>query len=38
MGDYKYIYIAEIEIWNFYSGGIFGAKHFFPHPQNANLC
>ena len=34
IGDYKYIYITEIEIANFYSCGISGAKQFIPHPKN----
>ena len=30
--DYEYINIAKIKLRHFYSGGILGAKHFFPLP------
>ena len=39
IGEHEYINIAEMKIgFLFYSGGILGAKHIFPHPKNANLC
>ena len=40
LGDHRYINIAEIKFGKYYSGGILGAKQFFPHPPkmliNAN--
>ena len=43
IGDHEYINIVKTNIGNFYSGGILGAKQFFPHPpppkkKTADLC
>ena len=36
IGDYKYIYMTEINIGNFYSCEILGAKQFSPTPPPSN--
>ena len=35
--DHEYFNIAEMKIWHFYSGRIFG-PNIFPTPLPANLC
>ena len=33
-----YLNTDALKIGNFYYDGILGAKYYFPHPQNSNLC